>query len=93
MDYFRNLINKNTPESSMRWIFVWTFFFINIVIWSAWFGVSLVKSSLQDFPSGLVAMVNGIFLIITGGAIFNKKEETKQNADSTKNVLDANQKS
>jgi len=77
-ELFKNLVDKSSAESSMRWVFIFTFIFINVTVWITWFGLSLAKYELQSFPSSLVGMVNMTFLIITGGFALNKSEETKQ---------------
>ena len=94
MDFFKNLISKSYPESMMRFVVLFVYLFVVVTVFITWAAVSSYKQALQDFPTGLVAVVTLILGIPTYFKNQEKKEETKQNADyCIKSTLDTNQKS
>ncbi len=87
IQFIKDLISKNQPESTMRYVVLFAYLFVILIVFITWSVISGVKSALQEFPAGVVTLVTLVLAIPTYFKSQEKKEETKQNADILKNDL------
>ena len=73
--YFGSLVSVNTPQSLMRWVFLWSFVVINTVVWGSWAIFSARAGVMQDMPPDVVSAYRDIMLIVTAGKVIQSKFE------------------
>lgn len=87
MSFFNDLLNKGKPESTMRFVLVFTVVFVILDVFGVWTYVSLCKQVLQPIDATVVSLVSALIAIIVTGKWLEKKEEVKNDSN-----LDSNQK-
>lgn len=86
--FFGRLVMKDDPASSMRWIFLFSFIFINAVAWIIWASLSVAKHEMIEWPSGLVMAYSAALTVITGGKVIESKiEKNISNGNSKKEEI------
>lgn len=78
LSYFGRLVSKEDPASAMKWVFLFTFIFLNVVMWGTWFALCIYKQELLNVPEGLGLAYAGALAVVTGGKVIQSKIETQQ---------------
>jgi hypothetical protein len=76
--FFKQIISKSSPESSMRFAMVFTYLFSVITVFSAWAFSYCTKGS--DLGPNIIMLTSGILAIVTGGKVvqqYNEGQEKK----------------
>ncbi len=84
MDYLKSLINRNSPESTMRYVVIFVYLFVILIVFLTWTIISALLSKLQDIPPSVVTIVTTVLGIPTLFKYLEKTEETKQSAKDKK---------
>lgn len=86
--WIKELFSKESAMSSMRWVLVWTWAFVVVIVFGTWAAVCVSSKpvSLVDIPTGVVALVTLVLSIITGGKAYQSAQELKEklNAEPVK---------
>lgn len=87
MSFLKDLLTKGKPESTMRFVLVFTVVFVVLDVFGVWTYVSIAKQVLQPIDATVVSLVSALIAIIVTGKWIEKKEEVKNDSN-----LDSNQK-
>ena len=82
--FFRQMISKNTPESSMRFAMVFTYLFCVIVVFGSWSFVYIREGS--DLGMNIIGLTTAVIAIATGGKVAQQYKESKENEDGKPTV-------
>ena len=75
--FLKSLVTRGTGVSSMRTVFMGTYLVATVVPLGAWALVYVKNNGQGDVPSGVVTLVGLVVAAVTGGKVFQSKEETK----------------
>lgn len=84
MSFIKDLLTKGKPESTMRFILVFTVVFVILDVFGVWTYVSLCKQVLQPIDATVVSLVSALIAIIVTGKWLEKKEEVKNDSNNNK---------
>jgi hypothetical protein len=82
--FFKQIISKSSPESSMRFAMVFTYLFSVITVFSAWAYAYCTKGS--DLGPNIIMLTSGILAIVTGGKVVQQYNEGKECKDGKPTV-------
>jgi hypothetical protein len=77
--FFKQLISKNTPESSMRFALVFTYIFCVLVVFGSWSYVYITVGS--DLGMNIIGLTTAVIAIATGGKVAQNYSEAKEKKD------------
>jgi len=77
--FFKRMLSKSNPESSLRFAMVFTYLFSVITVFSAWAYVYCTKGS--DLGPNIIMLTSGILAIVTGGKVVQQYNEGKEKKD------------
>ena len=66
--------------SSLRWVYVWTYLFVVVVVFGAWAFMYCKTNAQADVPIGVAGLAGTIIAIVTGNKYFEKREELRKDA-------------
>lgn len=84
--FFKQIISKSSPESSMRFAMIFTYIFSVVTVYSAW-AYAYVFKAATDLGPNIIMLTGSILAIVTGGKVvqqYNEGQEKKK--DGTPNV-------
>lgn len=76
LDFASRLFSKG-GLSSMRWVFVWTYLFVVVVVFGVWAIVYIWTKGTADIPLGVAGLAGTIIAVVTSGKYAEKREELK----------------
>jgi len=81
MGFFKDLIDRKTTLSSVRFCLVFSFLFVTVTPFIVWSFICIWNRSLFDIPAGVITFSSLVLGIITTGKATekiadNKKEES-----------------
>lgn len=79
-NWIRELFSRESTMSSMRWVLVWTWAFVIVVVFGVWALVCLLSKpmAIVDFPANVVLIVTSVLAIVTGGKAWQNVQERKE---------------
>ena len=77
MGFFKNLVDRSTSLSSVRFCLVFSFLFVTVTPFCVWAFVCIYNRSIIDIPSGVIAFSSLVLGIITTGKATEKIAENK----------------
>ena len=63
--------------STLRWVYVWTYGFVVVVVFGVWAAVFWVTQGKADIPMGVAGLAGTIIAIISGNKYMEKREEMR----------------
>ena len=83
--WIKELFSKESAMSSMRWVLVWTWAFVIVIVFGTWAAICLMSKpmSLVDFPANVVLIVTSVLAIVTGGKAWQNVTENKEKANES----------
>ena len=63
--------------SSLRWVYVWTYLFVVVVVFGVWAIVFYETRGQVDIPMGVAGLAGTIIAIVTGNKYLEKREEVR----------------
>jgi len=75
IDYFKALLDKSNPASTMRWAFIFTYVFVLLIVFITWTALVIKKGEMVDIPGNVFSLVSAIIGIVTLGKVFQTKFE------------------
>lgn len=65
--------------SSLRWVYVWTYGFVVVVVFGVWALVYYKTNGTADIPMGVAGLAGTIIAIVSGNKYLEKREEARKN--------------
>ena len=66
--------------STLRWVYVWTYLFVVVVVFGAWAFMYCKTDAQADIPLGVAGLAGTIIAVVTGNKYLEKREEVRTNA-------------
>lgn len=81
MGFFKDLIDRKTSLSSVRFCLVFSFLFVTITPFAVWSFVCVWNRAITDIPAGVITFASLILGIITTGKVSESISEDKNNPE------------
>jgi hypothetical protein len=78
MGFFKDLIDRKSTLSSVRFCMVFSFLFVTITPFIVWASVCIYTWKIEDIPSGVITFASVILGIITTGKATEKISENNK---------------
>ena len=77
MNFVEKLLTSRGGLSSMRWVFIWTYLYVVVLVFGVWAAVYVWTKGVADLPIVVAGLAGTIISVITGGKYLQSKEEAK----------------